>query len=128
MGIHFSQTSVIYFCRGFSCCPYYRGVRNSEVSARRELAELEVRIGLWHVVHPTKLHVLKTSRSTLFPCLVPMDNRSFSRSSTASSENLGTRLPCPPLPPSIPRWRLSKQTGSFAHKKPALATISLLLA
>ena len=34
-GIYFSQTSVIYFCRGFSCCPYYRGVRNSEVSARR---------------------------------------------------------------------------------------------
>ena len=36
-GIYFSQTSVIYFCRGFSCCPYYRGVRNSEVSARQEL-------------------------------------------------------------------------------------------
>ena len=37
MGSYFSQMSVIYFCRGFSCCPYYRGVRNSEVSARREL-------------------------------------------------------------------------------------------
>ena len=36
-GIYFSQTSLIYFCRGFSCCPYYRGVRNSEVSERREL-------------------------------------------------------------------------------------------
>ena len=34
-GIYFSQTSVIYFCRGFSCCPYYWGVRNSEVSTRR---------------------------------------------------------------------------------------------
>ena len=37
MGIYFSQTSVIYFCRGFSCCPYYRGARNSEMSATREL-------------------------------------------------------------------------------------------
>ena len=36
-GIYLSQTSVIYFCWGFSCCPYYRGVRNSEVSAKREL-------------------------------------------------------------------------------------------
>ena len=36
--IYFSQTSVIYFCRGFSCCPgYYRGVRDSEVSTRRVL-------------------------------------------------------------------------------------------
>ena len=34
--IYFSQSSVIYFCRRFSYCPYYRGVRNSEVSARRE--------------------------------------------------------------------------------------------
>ena len=25
------------FCRGFSCCPHYRGVRNSEVSTKREL-------------------------------------------------------------------------------------------
>ena len=25
------------FMRGFSCCPYYRSVRNSEMSARREL-------------------------------------------------------------------------------------------
>ena len=32
-GVYFSQTYVLYFCRGFSCCPYYRGVRNSEVSA-----------------------------------------------------------------------------------------------
>ena len=23
-GIYFSQTSVIYFCRGFNCCSYYR--------------------------------------------------------------------------------------------------------
>ena len=36
-GVYFSQTSVIYFCQGFGCCPYYRGVHNSEVSARREL-------------------------------------------------------------------------------------------
>ena len=27
----------MYFCRGLSCCPYYRGVRYSGVSARREL-------------------------------------------------------------------------------------------
>ena len=39
-GIYFSQTSVIYFCRGFSCCPYYRGVHDSEVSARQELTVL----------------------------------------------------------------------------------------
>ena len=31
---------MIYFCRGFSCCPYYRGVRNVEVFARRELTFL----------------------------------------------------------------------------------------
>ena len=36
-GIYFSQSSVLYFCRVFSCCPYNQGVRNSEVSARREL-------------------------------------------------------------------------------------------
>ena len=36
-GIYFSQTPVIYFCLGFSCCPYYRGVRNSDASARGEL-------------------------------------------------------------------------------------------
>ena len=29
--------SVIYFCPEFICCPYYRGVRYSGVSARREL-------------------------------------------------------------------------------------------
>ena len=29
--------SVTYFCRGFSCCPYYRGVCNNEVSTRQEL-------------------------------------------------------------------------------------------
>ena len=36
-GIYFSQTFVIFFCRRFNYCPYYRGVRNSKVSARREL-------------------------------------------------------------------------------------------
>ena len=36
-GVYFSQTSVICFFLGFSCCPFYRGVRYSEVSARREL-------------------------------------------------------------------------------------------
>ena len=34
------QMSVIKFCLGFSCCPYYRDVCNSEVSARRELTVL----------------------------------------------------------------------------------------
>ena len=29
--------NMIYFFLGFSCCPYYRGVRYSGVSARREL-------------------------------------------------------------------------------------------
>ena len=38
--MYFSQTSEVYFCRGFNWCPYYRGVRNSEVSTRRELAVL----------------------------------------------------------------------------------------
>ena len=28
---------VIYFFRRSSCCPYYQGVHNSEVSVRREL-------------------------------------------------------------------------------------------
>ena len=36
-GVFFSQTSVICFCRGFICCPFYQGVRYSGVSARREL-------------------------------------------------------------------------------------------
>ena len=31
---------MIYFCRGFSCCPYYRGVRDVEVFARPELTLL----------------------------------------------------------------------------------------
>ena len=39
-GYYFSQTSVIYFCPGFSCGPYYRGVRSSGVSATRELTVL----------------------------------------------------------------------------------------
>ena len=39
-GVYFSPTSVISFYRGFSCCPYYRGVRYGGVSARRELTEL----------------------------------------------------------------------------------------
>ena len=37
--IYFSQTSAIYFCWRFSCCPYYRGIRKSEVSAWREFTE-----------------------------------------------------------------------------------------
>ena len=36
-GVYFSQTSVIWFFLGFNCCPFYRGVRYSEVPARREL-------------------------------------------------------------------------------------------
>ena len=36
-GVNFSQTSVICFSRGFSCCPFYRGVSYSGVYARREL-------------------------------------------------------------------------------------------
>ena len=39
-GVYFSQTSVIYFCHGFGCCPYYRGVRKARVdfiSAGREI-------------------------------------------------------------------------------------------
>ena len=41
--IYISQRLLsIYFCLGFSCCPYYGGVRYSEVSARRELTVLSV--------------------------------------------------------------------------------------
>ena len=39
-GDYFSPTSVIYFCQGFGCCPYYRAVRKAEVdciSAGREI-------------------------------------------------------------------------------------------
>ena len=36
-GVYFSQTSVNYFCFGFSCYPFYRGALYGEVSARREL-------------------------------------------------------------------------------------------
>ena len=32
-----SNQYVIYFCQGFSCCPHYRGVGNSEVSAIQHL-------------------------------------------------------------------------------------------
>ena len=39
-GVYFSQTSLICFCLGFSCCPFYRSVRYSGVSARRELTVL----------------------------------------------------------------------------------------
>ena len=42
MGVYFSQMSVIYFCPEFICCPYYRGVRYSGVSARRELTVFTV--------------------------------------------------------------------------------------
>ena len=35
----FSQTSVICFCRGFSCCPYYWGVCYSGVSTRLDKAD-----------------------------------------------------------------------------------------
>ena len=43
-GICFSQMSVIYFCQGSSCCLYYRGVRNSEVSARQEMTVLGLKV------------------------------------------------------------------------------------
>ena len=33
-----------YFCLGFSCRPYYRGVHYSEVSARRELTVILIKI------------------------------------------------------------------------------------
>ena len=46
MGVYFIPTSVINFCQGFSCCPYYRGVRNSRVSARRELTVLSFQSGV----------------------------------------------------------------------------------
>ena len=42
MRVVFSQTSVICFCRWFSCCPFYRGVRYSEVSERRELTVFRI--------------------------------------------------------------------------------------
>ena len=31
-----NKTSEVYFCLGFSCCPYYRGASYSGVSAGRE--------------------------------------------------------------------------------------------
>ena len=34
--------SVIWFFLGFNCCPFYRGVRYSEVSARRELTVFRI--------------------------------------------------------------------------------------
>ena len=37
MGVYFSQTSVICFQKGFSCCPFDRGVCYSGESERREL-------------------------------------------------------------------------------------------
>ena len=39
-GSLFQPNICTFFCLGFSCCPYYRGVRYSEVSARRELTVL----------------------------------------------------------------------------------------
>ena len=43
VGVYFSQTTIIYFCPGFRCCPYYWGVCYSGVSARRELTVLRLK-------------------------------------------------------------------------------------
>ena len=48
-------TSVIYFCLGFSCCPYYWGVHYSGVSARRELSVFTHDYSSRTVHLPTKL-------------------------------------------------------------------------
>lgn len=45
------------FCRRFGCCPYYRDIRNSEMSTRRELA-----IIIWE---PEILEVAAISLKTL---------------------------------------------------------------
>ena len=58
MGVYFSQTSVIWFFLGFSCCPFYRGVRYSEVSARRELT----------VIIIAKIIIIITSNNDLICC------------------------------------------------------------
>ena len=73
--VYFSQASVVYFCRGFSCCPYNQDVRYNGVSARRELTvltkdKIESGITLGHVlinvVDVRKTSVNTVARSTLF--------------------------------------------------------------
>ena len=36
-GVSFKQTSVVYFCLGFSCSPYYRGVCKTRVDRNAAL-------------------------------------------------------------------------------------------
>ena len=43
----------IYFCLGFSCCPYYWGVRYSGVSARRELSLKWIFCSRCAAIYPT---------------------------------------------------------------------------
>ena len=53
-----NKTSEVYFCLGFSCCPYYRGVCYSRVSARRELTVFN-----YHSITHPLAHSLRTNQS-----------------------------------------------------------------
>ena len=39
--VYFSEMSVIYFCLGFSCGPYYQGVPYSKMYTRQEFTVLQ---------------------------------------------------------------------------------------
>ena len=59
VGVYFAGTSLIYFCLGFSCCPYYWSVHYSWVSARRELTVFLTQFMLVNVIsYPAPATVL----------------------------------------------------------------------
>ena len=62
MGVYFSQTSVICFCRGLRYCPFYRGVRYySRVSARRELTVLRRNLSATIAIYETTILEIKAT-------------------------------------------------------------------
>ena len=66
--IYFSQMSVIHFCRGFSCCLYYRGVRNKRGVHKARVDCTELNIMVEFVVGS----VLLASRSFLWLLYFPL--------------------------------------------------------
>ena len=59
----------IYSCRGFSCCSYYQGVRNSKVLAKRELpilSHLSCLRGCYHNIK--RIAVFFYNFSLIFVC------------------------------------------------------------
>ena len=47
-GVYFSQTSVTYFCLGFSCCPYCRSVRKARVDCTCCVGSISAAVNYMH--------------------------------------------------------------------------------